>query len=199
MRISVPAGASEVYIGRVSLEVLFVLEDGSTVREWVAENLKGRDFIATGNIRDVRIEDFLARNSKCRPVIMQAGIQTVGDLLRLSTYDLYLMMPAGESSRKAIRYLQRYLREFGLALDDDLDEKAPTNWRIPITSAPESGVVYLSYRIYNKLTRKIGVSVLSDLTEYTPEELLKIRGIGKRTVAEIQEIMKGYELSLRHL
>lgn len=199
MRISVPAGASEVYIGRVSLEVVFVLEDGSTVREQVTENLKGRDFITTDNIRDVRIEDFLYRNSRCQPVIMGAGIQTVGDLLQLSTYDLYTMMPAGESSRTSIKNLQKYLQGFGLALDDDLDEKAPTSWCIPITSASESDVVYLSYGMYNKLKNNIGISALSDLAEYTPEKLLNIRGIGKKTIVEIQKIMTRYGLSLRHL
>jgi DNA-directed RNA polymerase alpha subunit len=54
----------------------------------------------------------------------------------------------------------------------------------------------ISIRCYQSLT-KLNIKYLEDLSNYTPEELLSTRFIVKKTIQELEEQMKIYNVSWR--
>jgi DNA-binding CsgD family transcriptional regulator len=91
-----------------------------------------------------------------------------------------------ETRELHIQLRQKQLQEIATPIDNIEIDK--------LDSLP--GSPWLSVRSYNCL-KEAGINTVGDLRKKTPDELLKIRAFGRKSLLEIQDILAGCGLSLK--
>ena len=148
----------------------------------------------------VSVLNLRTRASNC---LRKARIRTVGDLVEQSEHDLRRIRSLGEGT---LREIIDALAEHGLRLGADasvIGERITSRMMEPRAGTTDGaafsddvGVLNLGVRASNCL-RRIGVRTIQDLVEWSAHDLAKTRNLGKRTLEEIIERLKGHKLSLR--
>ncbi len=126
------------------------------------------------------------------------GIKTVGDLLNLSSAEIYSIPNVGKLSAEEIQQTVVKLRS-SMIHDTDYNESEKTDNTIYKTSKDENTFqnkihlddLCLSVRTHNALS-KAGIKTLDQLLELSPEKLLSIRGLGKKCFEELDEVVNGF-------
>ena len=127
------------------------------------------------------------------------GEQTDLDKLTLDVWTDGTIAP-DEAVSSSARTLIKYMKLFS-----DLSESVPDE--IGITDAPEDGKgkllemtieeLDLSVRSFNCLKRA-GISTVSELTQKTPEDMMKVRNLGRKSLEEVMHKLDELDLSLRN-
>jgi DNA-directed RNA polymerase subunit alpha len=73
---------------------------------------------------------------------------------------------------------------------EPLPETPPNEWDIPVES------LNLSVRSFNCLKRA-GISKVSELLDFTEDEIMKMRNFGKKSLDEIKQVLAERGLTLR--
>jgi DNA-directed RNA polymerase subunit alpha len=126
----------------------------------------------------------------------RSGQQTDLDRLVIEIYTNGAQSPGGALSAAAA-ILTQYLGLFG-GLDGEV-EVAPIDGITAPTSRPRDIKIDdldFSNRTYNCLKRQ-GIETLEELSGYTEEELMNIRNFGQKSLDEVKDKLKEYNLNLR--
>jgi DNA-directed RNA polymerase subunit alpha len=151
----------------------------------------------------VPITDF-ELSARSRNCLDRAGIQTLGDLTRITETDLLAGKNFGETSLREIRDMMasKGLR-IGQMLEEPLHRPAAT-LRAEELSPEERAIVdtpvtdlNLSVRSRKCLTR-LGVSTIGDLVSRSADELLGVRNFGVTSLNEIRARLGERGLKLRN-
>lgn len=121
--------------------------------------------------------------------LKRAGIKTIGELCDMTMED---MMKVRNLGRKSLEEILTMLKDKGLALKDSDDEDEITgdvNTNISIEE------LEFSVRTYNCLNRA-GIRTLRDICKKTPEDMMKVRNLGRKSLEEVLAKLNEYGLSL---
>ena len=142
------------------------------------------------NIDELNIDDMglSVRSFNC---LKRAGINTLGDLTRRTPED---MMKVRNLGRKNLEEILWKMREYGVWLEG---EEPPKNNLIPSdVDGMTIEEMNLTIRSYNCLKRA-GIRTVADLRSRTPDDMMKVRNLGRRSLEEVIDKMKelGVEFS----
>lgn len=108
-------------------------------------------------------------------------------------------LPPDEAVSEASRILIDHLRKF-IALteaepevEEEVDEEQDEMQRLMEMSIEE---LDLSVRSYNCLKRA-GIDTVGELCQKTPDEMMKVRNLGTKSLAEVESKLAAFDLSLR--
>ena len=121
----------------------------------------------------------LGFNGYIRGILLRAGINTVGDILSKSDFQIIQITGMG---RKSFDTVMKKIEELRM-------KEAGVEGLQEVQLGIEK--LQLSGRTSNCL-RRAGISKISQLEEVSVEEMLKIDGIGEKTIEEIQRALKDY-------
>ena len=116
------------------------------------------------------------------------NILTVGDLIKYSINDLYIITKLGERS---INSIVSIVTSLGLEFN--------TNDQINFTVCQESliSVLNLDFRILNALNRS-GIKTIKDLTSLCPQELITIDNINTISITKIYDTLSKLGIELQN-
>ena len=152
-------------------------------------------------ILNTTIADFelSARSRNCLEV---AGINSLGDLTRISEQDLLAGKNFGETSLREIRKL---LEDRGLSIGQDLykpEHEAPEIDRSGMSpeerSLHEKSINELDLSVRSrKCVARLGITSIGELVMKSPDELLGTRNFGVTSLNEIRARLSEFDLTLR--
>ena len=142
--------------------------------------------------------EFSVRSRNC---LEKMNLRTLGDLVRISEEELLSYKNFGETSLTEIKQL---LASKGLSLGMSLETGIP----LPLAAPPEEepsaqnemlltpvDELELSVRS-RRCMLSLGIQTLGDLTDRSPEELLRCKNFGQTSLAEVREKLQVFELGL---
>lgn len=153
---------------------------------------KGEDFDSDNNPLNLNINEveFSVRSYNC---LKRAGINTIGDLCDMTLEDMSKVRNLG---RKSLEEILSKLKDLGLSLKESDEENDDTGEVTgeTVTDMPIEELEF-SVRTYNCLTRA-GIKTLGDICKKTPEDMMKVRNLGRKSLEEVLAKIKEYGLSL---
>lgn len=175
-------GVAEI---RTAINTYFTDDENDDV-DW--SNIEDDEAIST--LKELSIEEveLSVRSYNC---LKRAGIKTIGELCDMTMED---MMKVRNLGRKGQEEVLAMLKANGLlkGTDEEDDEDEITgnvNTNIPIDE------LEFSERTYNCLKRA-GIRTLRDICKKTPEDMMRVRNLGRRGQEEVQEKLNELGLKL---
>ena len=146
------------------------------------------DSDSSSDVLDLPLDEleFSIRTYNC---LKRAGINTLGELCDRTPEDMFKVRNLG---RKSLEEVLAKLQEYHLSLKD-ADEDEEEQQEIMDITIEEMG---LSIRSYNCLKRA-GIYTLGDLSSRTPEDMMKVRNLGRKSLEEVLQKMKEYGVRLK--
>lgn len=151
---------------------------------------------------DMPISDF-ELSVRSRNCLRQMNIRTLGDLLKTSESELLSYKNFGETSLHEIKTMlaQKSLR-LGQALQATDPAAAlfrsvtPETGEAPLPTSRPIAELELSVRS-RKALQRLGVTMISELTQRSEAELMAVKNFGQTSLDEIKKQLAKFELSLR--
>ncbi len=148
------------------------------------------------------INDF-ELSARSRNCLERLGIKTVGDLTRISEPELLASRNFGETSLKEVKTI---LESKGLTIGENVVDKKAVNNVVRREDLPEekrslfdSSVSELNLSVRSrKCLSRLGINLIGELLNKTPDELLSIRNFGVTSLNEIRGRLTEMGVSLRN-
>lgn len=182
----------EKYLGMVSL----------SFKDWEPDVLRYRRLMNIAkeysDVKDIPMDHLCWYVvNDVRSVCNSMQIKTLGELSSKTENDL---LSYDGCNQQTVREIKDLLREFDLSLKSEHEEKVPE--KLPL---PEKNSEVLSYKISDlyipvrikKVCELGNIKTIGDLVTYSSFDLLKIPGCGKKTIANIDDLLESMDLELR--
>ena len=176
-------GVAEI---RTVIDAYFTDDENDDV-DW--RNIEDDEAISDPKELTIEEVELSVRSYNC---LKRAGIQTIGELCDMTMEDLMKVRSLGRKGQEEVLAMLKAkgLRK-GTDEEDDEDEIiGGVNTNIPIDEL-EFGV-----RTYNCLKRA-GIRTLRDICKKTPEDMMKVRNLGRRGQEEVLAMLKAKGLTLK--
>jgi DNA-directed RNA polymerase alpha subunit len=133
----------------------------------------------------VRDLDAFGLSSRARKALLSLGVKRIDGTSRITKRDLLFTRNCGMNT---IKEVERVMGKHGLSLKEEKMEYPPLKINM--------GSLNLS-RKAKQVLHRLNIERIGDLAYLTQNDLLQIRGCGKKTFLEIELFMKNNGMSLR--